>query len=80
MHSTDNVYIADMYNNRIRKVVKSTGIITQVAGSSTTGNFSGDGAAATSSTLYYPTGVAVDSSGNDIVYYAFSNYLLLLQL
>ena len=74
------MYITEVYNNRVRKVVASTGISTQIAGSSTTGSFSGDGAAATSATLYFPTGVAVDSSGNDIPNYAFSNSLLLLQL
>ena len=61
------MYIADSYNNRIRKVTVSTGIITTIAGSSTSGSYSGDGAAATSATLYYPNGVVVDSSG--IQYY-----------
>jgi sugar lactone lactonase YvrE len=58
-----NIFIADYSNNRIRKVTVSTGIITTVAGNGTAG-FSGDGAAATAATLYYPRGVALDTSGN----------------
>ncbi len=41
----------------------STGIITTIAGSSTSGSYSGDGNAATSAGLNGPTGVAVDASG-----------------
>jgi uncharacterized protein (TIGR03437 family) len=59
--SSGNVYIADTYNSRIRKV--SGGTITTVAGNGISG-FSGDGESATSASLYYPQGVAVDSSGN----------------
>ena len=56
------MYIADTNNQRIRKV--STGIITIIAGSGgTSGSYSGDGGAATSATLNYPGGVAVDASG-----------------
>ena len=57
-----NVYIADSSNNRIRKVTESTGIITTIAGTGT-GSYSGDNNAATSATLNYPRGVAVDASG-----------------
>ena len=62
-----NVYIADEYNQRIRKVTVSTGIITTLAGTGASG-FSGDEGAATSATLNYPRGVALDSSGR-ILYY-----------
>ncbi len=58
-----NVYIGDMNNHRIRKVTVSTGIITTIAGSGTP-SYSGDNGAATSATLNYPTGVALDVSGN----------------
>ena len=58
-----NLYIADRSNNRIRKVDAATGDISTVAGWRATG-FSGDGGAATSATLSFPSGVAVDSSGN----------------
>ena len=57
-----NIYIADTYNNRVRKVT-SAGIISTVAGNGTAG-FTGDGGSATSAELYLPTGIASDSSGN----------------
>jgi uncharacterized protein (TIGR03437 family) len=59
--SSNNLYIADAYNNRIRKI--AGGIITTVAGNGNAG-FSGDGGAATSASLSNPGGVAVDSIGN----------------
>jgi sugar lactone lactonase YvrE len=58
-----NVYISDQGNHRIRKITFSTGNISTIAGSSTSG-FSGDGAAATSAKLNYPAGIAIDGSGN----------------
>jgi trimeric autotransporter adhesin len=61
-----NIYIADYGNNRVRKVDPS-GIITTVAGSSSTGGFSGDGGAATAAKLYYPLGVALDGAGNLLI-------------
>ncbi len=57
-----NVYIADHYNNRIRKVTVSTGIITTFAGTGTS-SYSGDGGPATAATLNQPHGVALDTSG-----------------
>ena len=61
------MYIADYYNYRIRKVTESTGIITTIAGTGSYG-YSGDNGAATSATLNYPSGVALDASGR-ILYY-----------
>ncbi len=58
-----NVYLAEYSNHRIRKVTVSTGIITTIAGSSTSGSYSGDNGPATSAELNYPAGVALDSSG-----------------
>jgi len=57
-----NLYITDISHEIVRKV-DTSGIITTVAGSGTTG-YSGDGQAATSAKLYYPTALAVDASGN----------------
>jgi trimeric autotransporter adhesin len=62
LDGSGNIYIADEYNNRIRKV-STTGTITTVAGSGGPGN-SGDGGLATNAQLYYPTGIALDGSGD----------------
>ena len=61
--SSSNIYIADLGNNRIRKVTASTGIITTVAGNGAAG-YSGDGGLATQAELNTPEGVWVDASGN----------------
>ena len=65
MSNIGNVYIADSYNSRIRKVTVSTGIITTIAGTST-GSYSGDNGAATSAALHDPEGVALDVSGRTL--------------
>ena len=62
MSNIGNVYIADANNHRIRKVTVSTGIIILIAGTGSA-SYSGDGGAATSATLNWPHGVALDSSG-----------------
>jgi len=58
-----NVFIADTFNNRVREVDQSTGIITTVAGTGVQG-FGGDGGPATSAKLSYPEDAWVDGSGN----------------
>jgi uncharacterized repeat protein (TIGR03803 family) len=60
--TTDNLFIADQNNNRVRKV-GTNGIISTVAGNGTN-NYSGDGGAATNAELYWPLGAAVDATGN----------------
>jgi YD repeat-containing protein len=57
-----NIYIADSYNHRVRKVDKSD-IITTMAGTGTQG-YSGDEGLATEASLNHPYEVAVDASGN----------------
>ena len=56
--------------------------ITTIAGSSTSGSFSGDNAAAASATFNFPTGVSVDSLGTsstfDTIYYEY--YIKLITL
>jgi uncharacterized protein (TIGR03437 family) len=57
-----NLYIADTFNNRIRRVAPDGGIAT-FAGGATTGYSSGDGGPATSAGLSRPNGIALDRSG-----------------
>ena len=59
---SDNVYIADTINQRIRKVTILTGIITTIAGTGST-NFSGDNGPATAAVFNDPHSVAIDASG-----------------
>ena len=61
--SVGNLYIADSYNNVIRKVAFGTGIISTVAGNGTAG-YKGDGELATGAELNQPVSVAADSAGN----------------
>jgi pimeloyl-ACP methyl ester carboxylesterase len=58
-----NIYIADVVNERIRKVTAATGIINTVAGDGA-GGYSGDGGPATSAELNSPWNVAVDAADN----------------
>jgi sugar lactone lactonase YvrE len=60
--SAGNVYISDWLNDRIRKV-DTSGIISTVAGTGTSG-FGGDGGPATSALISLPEDVAVDNKGN----------------
>jgi sugar lactone lactonase YvrE len=75
--SSGDVFIADRTFCRIRKVAASTGIISTVAG---TDNcfYSGDGGPATSASLNYPSGVALDSSGN--IFIADTNNCLIREI
>ncbi|QQS47834.1 MAG: hypothetical protein IPM66_04030 [Acidobacteriota bacterium] len=60
-----NVYIADVGNNRIRRV-SPDGVITTYAGTGIDG-YSGDGGPAAEARLNLPIGVAVDRSGNLLI-------------
>ncbi len=60
--SSGNVYIADRYNDRIRKIA-TDGTISTVTGTGSSG-YSGDGGPADQAQLYWPFGVALDSGGN----------------
>ena len=61
--ASENVYIADTYNHRIRLVTKSTGIISTIAGTGSNG-FSGNGGPASLAKLNRPHDVAIDAAGN----------------
>ena len=56
-------YITDTFNHRIRKVDRSSGIITTIAGDGTKG-FAGDGGPATTAKLNEPYGIVADDSCN----------------
>ena len=59
LDSSNNLYVADTDNNRIRKIT-SDGVVTTFAGSGTVGNVDGTGVTAE---FNQPYGVAFDSSG-----------------
>ena len=78
-----NIFIADFWNNRVREVVATTGIIQTIAGSGSHGFVegapvcdgylgSGDGGPATDAHVCEPSSVFGDSSGN--VFIAESSY------
>ncbi|MEO5776965.1 MAG: T9SS type A sorting domain-containing protein [Flavobacterium sp.] len=58
--SFGNVFVADYYNNKIRKI-DALGEVTTIAGNGTIGSADGIGTAAT---FYYPAIVAVDTANN----------------
>ena len=57
--SAGNIYIADQENCIVREVNATTGIITTVAGTPMSCGYGGDGGAATSALLKYPSKVAL---------------------
>jgi sugar lactone lactonase YvrE len=61
LDSSGNLYLADRWNNRIRKI--TSGTISTIVGNGQA-NFGGDGGAATSAQLSYPDSIAVDKTGN----------------
>lgn len=62
LDNTNNLYIADVFNQRIRKV-DASGIITSVAGSGTMG-YGGDDSSANIAKFNSPSGVCKDAAGN----------------
>jgi sugar lactone lactonase YvrE len=68
LDGTGNVYIADLQNQRVRKVNSTTGIITTIAGNGYgaggIGGFSGDDSAATNARLHNPSSIVVDPAGD----------------
>jgi streptogramin lyase len=63
LDAAGNLYIADFWDNIIRKVNPAGGMTT-IAGSSVNSGFSGDGGPAHSALLYGPKRITVDHAGN----------------
>jgi len=61
--ASGNIYFTDKDNHRIRKVDATTGNISTIAGTGTSG-FSGDGGVATAAQINGPSSIAVDANGN----------------
>jgi sugar lactone lactonase YvrE len=66
-----NVYVADTYNNLVRKISPS-GVVTTLAGNGAVGSVNGKGFDAS---FNYPTGVAVDAEGNVYVADTYNNLI-----
>jgi len=75
--SSGNMYFSDTLDQRVRKVTATTGIITTIAGTGSSGGSSctipacGDGGPATSAQLHNPESIALDAAGN--VYFSDSS-------
>ena len=69
--SSNNIYLSDMGNNRIRKVLATTSIISTVAGTGF-GGLGKDGIPATSTFLNSPSGIFINNA-NNLLYFADTN-------
>lgn len=66
--SAGNVYIAEFYQNRVRKVDAATAIVSTFAGQATGApGASGDGGPATAAMLSQPYDVSIDPAGNLLI-------------
>ena len=66
-----NLYVADTWNYLIRKIVISTGAVTTVAGTGSSGSANGTG---TSASFYFPYGITTD--GTNLYVADTKNYLI----
>ena len=63
LDTSGNIYITDYYNNRIRKIDITTGVITTIAGNGM-GAYGLDNVAATATSIYGPQGITFDANNN----------------
>jgi uncharacterized protein (TIGR03437 family) len=75
--SNGNLYIADLFNDRVRMVSAASHIITTVAGTGVRGG-GGEGGPATQAQLALPSGLAFDNLGNLYIADALGNRIRLL--
>ncbi len=64
-----NIFIADLRNNRIRRIAAATGTISTIAGNGTaiTTTATGDGGPATAAILFNPTALFIDAHGDLLI-------------
>ena len=67
-----NLYVADLYNQVVRKITASTGVVTRFAGNATNG-YTGNGGQAIDAELSYPIGLALDTAGDLYIVEALNN-------
>ena len=63
LDGSGNIYVGDLYNNRIR-VITSAGVVSTLAGNGSTAFADGTGTAAS---FWFPAGLSVDGAGNVFV-------------
>lgn len=74
--SSDNLYIADAFDHRVRRVDAQTRVITTVAGSgesTSSGKPNGDGGPAIQANFGEITGIAIDGQGNLLIADSFAH-------
>ena len=66
--ASGNVYSGDRGSFTVKKYTSSTAATSTIAGISGSSGYSGDGVAATSATLFWLLGVALDSTGRQLTH------------
>ncbi|NOT49920.1 MAG: hypothetical protein HOP10_01425 [Chitinophagaceae bacterium] len=72
--SNGDIYASDVNNHRIRKITPA-GVVTTYAGTGAGGNTNGNAASAT---FYFPTGIAIDATGNIFTAQPFNNNIRMI--
>ncbi|TNE81578.1 MAG: T9SS type A sorting domain-containing protein [Bacteroidetes bacterium] len=64
IYDANHIVVADSWNNKVRKVHTTTGVVTTVAGLGTNAGFGHEDGNISVAKFRYPTGIAVDNNGN----------------